>query len=258
MQRAGDAALQRDLGERMLDDQARRAGRDARCRRDRARGRAPACSRAAPARAARRPPPRQLQRAAADDTSPRAPAVPRAPISSVTSPPAAISGRAPLRAATTTSSPGAPGVGDAVDLEDRRLARRSGCRSITSRPPAAIASSRGCSELAVGRAAAAPPASSPAAALVFAAADRARRSRVEGAEDAGRLTLAPSSTRPRSRIDADRCLAARLPRGSSRCTQPPARRAGRADRRSRPRRPARGGLPDRVAGRDSTTLSPAP
>ena len=93
----------------------------------------------------------------------------------------AISGRAGLRAATTATSPGAPGavtpstlktgvcgIGQAV--VDRRAGRR-----------AAMASRSRLQRLAVGRRSAAFASSSPGGvALVFAAADRARRAVVEG------------------------------------------------------------------------------
>ena len=110
-------------------------------------------------------------------TSPSSTSRPRAPIASVMSPAAAISGRAPLRAATTTSIPGAPGVGDAVDLEHRRLRvgeavldRRAGRRRASHRAAAAEASPSATLAL-VGSLLA------RRRALVFAAADRARPSR---------------------------------------------------------------------------------
>ena len=70
----------------------------------------------------------EVQRAAGDHQAVEHQRAARADRRASSSPAAAISGRAPLRAATTTSTPGASGVGHAVDLERRRLARRSGCR----------------------------------------------------------------------------------------------------------------------------------
>ncbi len=148
---------------------------------------------------------RQLQRAAADHQPVEHQPCRARRSSSVMSPPAAISGRAPLRAGDHDLEARRARRRDAVDLEDRRLAHRSGCRSISE--PAAggdRVQSRLQRRRRWPRVRCVASVVAVRTALVFAAADRARRSRSGRSPSSG-----PSARRAQQHaaalgIDADR------------------------------------------------------
>ncbi len=150
-----------------------------------------------------------------ENTMPSRTSRPRAPIASVMSPPAAISGRAGLPRRDDHRQAGHAVAGDAVDREGRRSPHRSGCRAMTQPPAARDRVELGLQRIAVRDGPLHGQIRAVRRALVLAAADGAGRAVVEGGEQAVRRPARPAG-RGRARDRGRSCRRARRPRGSSR------------------------------------------